>query len=289
MSSGRTKIHFKRTKIRNNYAISASAHSQGLFTQNIKNLILEDCWFDHNGWNPKVTGAWRTMFNHGLYHAAVAGNGPVTVINSIFTRNSNHGINGNWGGDIKDSLFLRNAIGIHFKDRPDGQPATIKDTVITESCDRAEDSGYAAMGWGVTFGDMDGVGAGTVPLTPIVVTNTVLAHNASTGNNQQGFNLGNEPKGISITGCAVYKWGNPFAGNPAGNTNVISPNKIDAAGTLNLFSDPTRTVAKYMGTKGKPASNDALYAELRAQRKGNWRPEYNASAVNTYMRAGFLP
>jgi cell division protein FtsB len=277
--SGQRKVVVRRTNLRNNYSINS--HSQGLYTQNVANLILEDPWFDHNGYNEQVAGAVRTQFNHGLYHSAVAGNGPLTVNGAIFSRNSNNGFTANWGGDILNVLSMRNAIGFHVKDRVDGQTSTIKDTVVTESEDLSASS---FMGWGITFGDMDAPG---LPLSPIVASGVIMAHNASAGNNQSGYSFANEPSGITVKDGAIHKWANPLYGNPEGNTNVVTGMLIDAAGTLNLFNDPTRTVSKYMVTQGKTASNDAFYDELRKQRKGNWRLEYTAKAVFDYMKLGF--
>ena len=55
------------------------------------------------------------------------------------------------------------------------------------------------------------------------------------------------------------------------------------------FPDPDRSIEKYMESLGY--AGDDLYREffrqVRRQRKGNWREEFTAGAINGYFRAGF--
>lgn len=53
------------------------------------------------------------------------------------------------------------------------------------------------------------------------------------------------------------------------------------------FVDAERSLARYAATLGLPASLEAYLEAARAQRRGRWRPELGASAINRYMRAGF--
>ena len=53
------------------------------------------------------------------------------------------------------------------------------------------------------------------------------------------------------------------------------------------FVDPERTIETYMQSLGEPASYEAFIEQAAAQSKLNWRDEYSAAAVNTYIRAGF--
>lgn len=63
--------------------------------------------------------------------------------------------------------------------------------------------------------------------------------------------------------------------------------ETDALFSAPQFPDPERTIATYHQALGRPATFDAFISEARQQRKGYWRPEYTASAVNNYIRAGF--
>jgi hypothetical protein len=53
------------------------------------------------------------------------------------------------------------------------------------------------------------------------------------------------------------------------------------------FVDPDRTIETYLASKGYPADMDGFVALLRQQSKFNWVPALGASAINTYVRAGF--
>jgi hypothetical protein len=53
------------------------------------------------------------------------------------------------------------------------------------------------------------------------------------------------------------------------------------------YPDPNRTIATYHASIGGAPSYDAFIAETRNQSKSNWRVQYTADAVNTYIRSGF--
>ena len=54
-----------------------------------------------------------------------------------------------------------------------------------------------------------------------------------------------------------------------------------------LLPDPSRDIASYMAMMGLESSLEAFMAEARQQRKGYWRDEFTAAAVNAYIREGF--
>jgi len=53
------------------------------------------------------------------------------------------------------------------------------------------------------------------------------------------------------------------------------------------YPDPNRTIATYMASLGGSPTLDAFMTEARRQAKGNWRAQYTADAVATYIRDGF--
>jgi hypothetical protein len=53
------------------------------------------------------------------------------------------------------------------------------------------------------------------------------------------------------------------------------------------YPDPGRTEATYMSSLGGTPTMAAFAAEARAQSRSNWRSEFTAAAINTYVRAGF--
>jgi hypothetical protein len=63
----------------------------------------------------------------------------------------------------------------------------------------------------------------------------------------------------------------------------------DSTSTFGPFTylDPNRTIATYQVTIGGVATLDAFMAQARQQSRSNWRIQYTANAVNSYIRAGF--
>jgi len=70
---------------------SETSHSQGLFSDKVNGLVLEENIFDHNGWLIQSylfsdkTGGQATMFNHNTY---ISSSKNVTLKNNIFSRPS---------------------------------------------------------------------------------------------------------------------------------------------------------------------------------------------------------
>jgi hypothetical protein len=63
----------------------------------------------------------------------------------------------------------------------------------------------------------------------------------------------------------------------------------DSTSTFGLvnYPDSNRTIATYHASIGGAPNYDAFMAEARNQSKSNWRVQYTADAVNTYIRTGF--
>ncbi|MBL8901598.1 MAG: right-handed parallel beta-helix repeat-containing protein [Planctomycetes bacterium] len=58
-------------------------------------------------------------------------------------------------------------------------------------------------------------------------------------------------------------------------------------GGVDTYVDPDRTISTYDREIGSGGSLDTFLFEARQQSKTNWRPEYSAHAVNSYIREGF--
>jgi hypothetical protein len=80
------------------------------------------------------------------------------------------------------------------------------------------------------------------------------------------------------------------AGAPMGfEAWVLATGETTAHRAQVAFADPGRSVAAYEGTLGGAATFDGFVAALRAQSKATWRPAYEATAINAYIREGFRP
>ena len=86
-------------------------------------------------------------------------------------------------------------------------------------------------------------------------------------------------------GDAGIEYGGNVSYSPSGNVGMGQPAREQSV----TFADPTRTAATYNATLGGEATREAFLAEAYKQSKFNWRPEYSAAAVISYIRDGFRP
>ena len=201
-------IVIRRNVIVDDYC--ASAHSQGLYTNNVS-LLLEENVFDHNGWykqsinadNAQAEGQ-ATMFNHNTYFSA-----PHDVIfrNNLFLRASS--IGNKWTANngeasarnitIDNNLYVEGEIGISMGGNEAG-PYRFKDISITNNV--MLDIGRArptnrTLGWGLDIQEWDS-GA---------VSKNLFLHNASdTVKNVYAINVngGAGARGITITDNIIF-------------------------------------------------------------------------------------
>ena len=274
-SSMHKDIRVRRNVIVDQYAKPESNHSSGLYFNDFNNLLIEENLLDHNGWNESIATATQTVFNHNIYaqgfnnHGAF--NGPVVIRGNIFARDAS-GSQFRSGGTVEDNLFVSNPYPHNI-----GMPTTFASKISGNVYLEGVNAAHGNYGWGPnTFSEYQGrpynVGA-------VAITNNIIAHSTVTGGFGINFDAGS--KGNSATGNIIYKWPNPIVNN--GTNNVTSPNDIN----LTTYVDPNRSVGSYNASLGGVGTTAAFLAEARKQSRDNWRPQYTAAAVNSYIRAGF--
>ena len=312
-TTGLAGFQLRRSVVIDSYAVGG--HSQGMFVRGVDGILIEENVFDHNGWYGDRTtggsvGARATTFNHNIY---MDNENPwessntqdqrqsVIVRNNIFSRASASGIQMRPGGTLENNLGIRNADfkagggsqgnGAIDPATPDGADATVRLNVILETTD---------------IGDSDPLGRGLTlqNIRTATVCQNIIAHEIASPVNTYGVIAGrsNNPQpAIEFDRNTIYEYYRGAIHNT--HDAVIDPeennNYWDAAsvpwpvtGTNRNsedveFVDPNRSVASYNATLGGAATFEAFIAEARKQSKENWRPEYTASAVNDYIRAGF--
>ena len=257
-----TNVSLRRDIILDSY--STDAHSQGLYSDEVTNLILDGNVFDHNGWNASVPGASPTIFNHNIYIQST--NGPATLIDNISANASSHGAQVRNGGIVTDNLFVHDPIGLLVA----GTASTVSGNVVTESND-------------IDSADPRGFGIDINPTTSgaIQVTNNIITHEASTAGDGFGISLEPGTTGDTVQNNIIYQWDSPVVDSGSGNTT--SPNAINQSG----YVDPNRTVESYYASLGGSASLSAFLAAVESQSKSNWNPALTADAVDSYIAAGF--
>ncbi|HEX9060629.1 MAG TPA: X2-like carbohydrate binding domain-containing protein, partial [Clostridia bacterium] len=155
-NAGMENVTIRRCLFLDAYATQSKA--QGMYLSYLKNSVIEECIFDHSGWNDKVSGANATIFSHSLYIGSDCDN--ITVRNNIFLRSSSHALQLRCNGTAEGNLCVRNPIGLQLgstdNPKPGGVEGSIINNVILEGNDIAPDK---ARGWGI---DLLNIKAGVV-------------------------------------------------------------------------------------------------------------------------------
>lgn len=93
-------------------SFSTSGHSQGIFAHQVQGFLIEECIFDHNGYNESIPGAEPTDFNHNLYIKASCTD--VVLKGNIVINGSAAGIQARSGGLVENNLFISNPIALRY-------------------------------------------------------------------------------------------------------------------------------------------------------------------------------
>ena len=146
-------IKIRRCVIVDAYS-TTPAHAQGIFAIHCNGLVIEENVFDHNGHRADVPGADPTIFNHNIY--LQDRNANMVATGNIIARGSSHGAQFRSGGEVRDNLFLENAInllvGSSYKNNSEGVPATVIGNVVLGG----RDIGRQALGRGIHFQNISG-------------------------------------------------------------------------------------------------------------------------------------
>ena len=158
--------------------MDSSAHSQGAYIeQHSTGCEIDECVFDHNGWNDGVSGADATIFNHNIY--CQYNSNPITVKNCILTRGSSHGIQARSGATMQNNFFCKNPINILVGEADIGVAsvsATLTDIVVHDGADTAANG----RGWAFDI----------VHCTSVAVSKMIICNRTN----------GSAPDGISLLG-----------------------------------------------------------------------------------------
>ena len=180
---------------------ATGTHSQGIYSEGVRNLLIEENVFDHNGWSeygPIADSAGATIYNHGMYLSKSFANDTV-VRGNIVANNSATGVQLRVGGLVEGNLVLRNPLGITIghEQTPQSMPlsAVVRDNVVLDSRDIAD----RPRGYGIAVGKGFG----------IVVQRNVVAHQMHGTSDIYAIRV-DEPSSTSINvnvlDNVVYDW-----------------------------------------------------------------------------------
>ncbi|MCA9669863.1 MAG: hypothetical protein KC503_29915 [Myxococcales bacterium] len=242
-------------------------HAQGIYASAVDNLLLEENFLDHNGWlSGDVNGTYPTtvptIYNHNVYLQKDTTN--VLCHANVSVRASSDGIKARGGGVLVNNLILNSGIALNINGQ--NQANTVQEThfnVILDSLNfplhgEPGTSPNQERDWGINYG--------TIDAALFKSAGNIIAHSAG---GQRAISNNCRSDAPCLAGHIVYDW--------KGETN-----------SSGSFPEPQRTLVSYMQSIGAASATfDEFVAQARKQSKANWRPEYTASAVNEYIRAGF--
>ncbi len=283
-------ITLRRNIIHNAHNKSDKGHSQGVFANHHEGLLLEENTFDHNGWNPKVPGSVRTIFNHNIYLNTYSG--PVTLRGNIIMRGGSHGSQVRSGGTVEGNLYLRNALALYIA----RHNTVVRGNVILQSDDIGE--GFLQRGDGLEI----------LPANGVLVEGNIFSQKRGRSGHMVAITVKwvdtivSFPLKDYITNYEVRMKNNIISQWPTSRDSAIwiqtgranirenSNNLLDIAsgGRDNPpFVDPSRNVETYMTTLKQPATIDRFSALVVGRPRGVWDTKLSAQAVNNYVRQGF--
>lgn len=304
---------------------AVGGHSQGLYADALDGLLLEENFFDHNGWNEKVPGAGADIYSHDVYLDNDLTD--VIVRGNIIANASSHGMQLRAGGQALDNLFVSNAIALSVGggNRPQeaGVAADVRGNVILDGRDIDE---RTPRGFGLWLANISG---GRVAFNVIAANTHGTRACAIT---LDGRHKGDERASIGVHDLllehnVIWEWGGgieiqggasqiskiELTGNQIRESRSTEPLvahddqacKASIASRGNCFSskrgptgtsgasgkpsfpDPERDLAAYDRSIGGEGTVAGFLASCRASSRQHWRPELTAAAVNRYIRAGF--
>ncbi|MDD4225869.1 MAG: PKD domain-containing protein [Mariniphaga sp.] len=259
-------VSIRRSIILDNYyknsAKDNNSRPSGIFASEVHGLRIEQCVFDHNGWNEDVPGAAANMYNHNLYLTYNCSG--KEVINNIITRGAAQGLQLRGCGIVEENLFVQNAVamnlGYHGHQSVYDTIAIAKNNVILEGRQMDPEGITGGLSTGAVWGIW-------TSYERFLVENNIIANKIASINGN-AFPIDNGAITDYVNNI-VYKWDN--------NKNMNDPQWID----------PNRSVGSYHGFLGKTETLEAFLKEVRNRPLAEWPEEYEAKTVNNYIREGF--
>ena len=109
-------VDIRRNIIINAYARNSTTEKKiatGMFLSSMSDLLIEENFFDHNGWNEDLEDANANQFNHNVY-LSNASSGPTVVRGNVLSRGAAHGVQLRSGGTAVKNAFIGNAVGMNL-------------------------------------------------------------------------------------------------------------------------------------------------------------------------------
>lgn len=247
-------------------SFTTDAKIMGMYVSGVNGYLIEENFFDHNGWNETVSNAGANQFNHNIYVQYDNKAGGI-MRGNIFTRGAAHGLQARSGGEVDRNLFALNAVAVNMGGN--GEPTDpavetwpnyVHDNVILNGrLMSTVNSNYPRTSavWGV-WEDSYIQGAS--------IDGNIVANRIDSGSNSSYNGIENMDFGTNIS----YSW------DPSlDTTNPSWPHPGDDLGDYNASIGGTNSTTAYLTT-------------LRNRAVGDLPWNLTAYAAINYIRAGFL-
>jgi uncharacterized protein YjdB len=249
----------------------SSGRSQGLYVYRVFGLLIEENFFDHNGWL-EAAGDSPDLFSHNIY---LSYDSLDTVVRrNLIARAAANGLQQRAGGVQEKNVFLQNAIAA-FNSNNSVQPENpnevmiVNDNVVLEGApwSLSSDDPNLTRSWGLALNHSDDGGIPDV----LEMKGNIVSHGIPNSDND--YVVAPEHQATAdVSDNITYDWGTASWSPP------------DTPGD---FPDPDRTSGEFNASLGGEATLEAFLATAREQRKGEWDTNYNWQGVWNYIREGF--
>ncbi len=267
--------------------------SQGIYGAWLQDLVIEECFFDRNGWNQNsngtLAGKGRSIYSHNIY--LQNGSRNTTIRDNIISRASANGLQARAGNYVDNNLLILNAVGL-FSESATSQGEDVDNIVIDNVLIAGDDiapsvwtgSDVGVRGWGIEVHRMpSGLYEGNIMLDE-VSSGSPFAMQLKAGSGSQT---------IPVRDNIVRNWGigiqNQDPGSYTLSNNIVNGVNQSTSQPV-TFVDGSRTLSTYLSSIGSSGDNLAFLANARAAWIGAPRTfpnNYRANTVNNYFRAGF--
>lgn len=273
-------------------SIFADSSAQGILTNSVNDILIEENIFDRIGWKDGSSN----IFRHGIYIKHCKN---CTVRKNIFSRNSNFG--SKFSADnpdgfvnfvIEDNLYIGNGIGIDHSSGPTGNIQT----TYTHRDGKVANNVFTDIRQ--TFGDgsKQDLAAWLMNSQNVLWSGNIFAHKTRHADNVMLAWNGHH-NNIKIENSIVFDWNLGPSPNRSTPKDYFQANLSAIDGfifennELNLPSTtyvaPERTISSYWNSLGNTSGIDGFLLAAKNLSKDNWDTKVTATITNDYIRKGF--
>ncbi|MCO6045359.1 hypothetical protein NG895_15715 [Aeoliella sp. ICT_H6.2] len=262
-------VYLRRNAILNSWGNSPIT---GFFSNYSTDVVIEENFFDHNGWHPTKDNP--DIFSHNIYLSNEVHSS--TVVGNIFSRGSSMGTKFKVDSGthiVKDNLYVRNPAQAQYGDGPDD--------VIEGSIFQIEDNVYLEGGSSEGFTNSDGLGVSISDIEGGYFKNNIIANrvNAQKIPYALSINTDNEGAGVNnfeVDSNVIYRWGGPvvFQRVPQLSAMTFSNNTLVDPNGVKHMLHPLPA-----GDDSYSLSNNQYYST--ASDSGGWFKELGQTEVTT--------